>query len=125
MARNRLLEFRNRLWLQQRPTVTGAENRAVAQLHHARVLRAAEWICVNQLQLAAPAFSIVTGPHEDEIAVWVCVARAWLAEGAAFGRPPKCDEKFSARPQHDGWEGGVEICVLVNDDVFDFADAAV
>src|SRR5581483_6764475 len=49
----------------ERPTVTGAQYRMIAQLHHARILRAAKWMRVNQLRLLAPGFSAVPGSNQD------------------------------------------------------------
>ena len=40
-------QFCRRIALQERPAVTGAKERTVAQLNHARVLRAAERIGIN------------------------------------------------------------------------------
>src|SRR5215472_7553972 len=98
------------------PTVTRTENRVIAKLHHAGILRPTEWMRVDELRLR-PGFAVVARTDQNEVAVRISVAGARFAEYPAFGRPAKRNQQFSIRPPHDGRKRAVELLIFINNNV--------
>src|SRR5881394_2766585 len=68
-----LLHFGKSIGGHLRPTVTAAQNRAVTQLNHARILRSSERMREHKLRLAVPGFSTVTRAHQNQVAIRIGV----------------------------------------------------
>lgn len=118
----RLVHARGMVGIQQRPAVTGAEDRPIAQLDQARVLRAAEGMGENVFRLAAPCLAAVARAHENEVTVGVGVRVGFFTEQFAVRRAAKRGDQFAVRPPYDRRKGTVKFLVLVDDNVFDLAN---
>jgi len=113
-------QFFGRIPVQQSPAVTGADNRVVAELNHARILGTAEGIGVNQFRRLRPGFAIVVGANQDEITVGIGMAGARFAESAAFRSSAEGDQELTTGTANEGREGAVEFVIVVNDNVVEF-----
>jgi len=86
--------------IEQRPAVAAAQQRPVAQLQQAGVLRPAERMGINQFRFA-PACALVPGPDQDQLAVGVGVRRACFAQMPSLRRAAKGHQELAVGPAHD------------------------
>ena len=94
------------------PGVARADQRSIAKLHHAGILRTGLRVSVDQLRGCWVQFSLLSRTHQYKIAVRVGVRDAFRSHTAAVRRAPEGYYQFAGRPADDGGEGAVEVRVL-------------